>query len=265
MKYAIMSDAHANPLALKTAIADARSLGCGKFIFAGDITGYGYDAKTTLDIVRENFDVVLLGNHDSACAGLEPAWEVQMISNYALDREARDELPPDDIEWMRTLPLQHSEDGFAVVHGDFTNPKAWNYMDSMDVAEMNFRKRKERLMFCGHTHHAMVWEATGKGVIREKLASRFAQAALKPESVSFKLTRSRHVVNCGSVGYPRADLCSSYAIFDSAAANVCVRRLPFDFQSYMTEMLKTAHALPDWLVEILLEASQKEAADGRRV
>ena len=39
MKYAIMSDAHANPLALETAIADARSLGCEKFIFAGDITG----------------------------------------------------------------------------------------------------------------------------------------------------------------------------------------------------------------------------------
>ena len=81
MKYAIMSDAHANPLALKTALADARSLGCEKFIFAGDITGYGYDAKTTLNLVRENFDVVLLGNHDSACAGLEPAWEVQMISS----------------------------------------------------------------------------------------------------------------------------------------------------------------------------------------
>ena len=77
MKYAIMSDAHANPLALKTAIADARSFRCEKFIFAGDITGYGYDAKATLDLVRKNFDVVLLGNHDSACAGLEPVWVVE--------------------------------------------------------------------------------------------------------------------------------------------------------------------------------------------
>ena len=118
-------------------------------------------------------------------------------------------------------------------------------------------------MFCGHTHHAMVWESTEKGVIREKLSSRFAQAALKPESVSFKLTKSRHIVNCGSVGYPRADLCSSYAIFDSSAAKVCVRRLPFDFKSYMTEMLQNDQALPDWLVEILLAASQKEMS-GRR-
>ena len=72
MKYAIMSDAHANPLALETALADARAARCGKFILLGDVTGYGYDPKRTLDIVRRNFDVVLMGNHDSACAGLEP-------------------------------------------------------------------------------------------------------------------------------------------------------------------------------------------------
>ena len=258
MKYAIMSDAHANPLTLKTALADARSLRCEKFIFAGDITGYGYDAKTTLDLVRENFDVVLLGNHDSACAGLEPTWAVQVISSYALDKEARDKLSHDDMEWLRTRPLLHAEDGFAVVHGDFANPKAWDYIDTREAAELNFRKRKERLMFCGHTHHAMVWEATEKGVFREILASQFAQAAFKPESVSFNLTRSHHIVNCGSVGYPRSDLCSSYAIFDSSSASVCVRRLPFEFKSYITEMLKNDLALPDWLVEILLEASRKE-------
>ena len=251
-----MSDAHANPLALETALADARSLGCEKFIFAGDITGYGYDAKATLDMVRENFDVVLLGNHDSACAGLEPAWEVQMISSYALDREARDKLSRDDIEWIRTLPLLHTEDGFAVVHGDFAKPKAWEYIYSAEAAERNFGKRRTRLMFCGHTHHAMVWEETGKGAVREQLADRFARPALKPESVSFKLAKSRYLVNCGSVGYPRTDLCSSYAIFDSSSKEVCVRRLPFDFKSYITEMLKHDLPLPNWLIEILLAATR---------
>ena len=181
-----------------------------------------------------------------------------MISSYALDREARDKLSSEDMEWMRTLPLLHSEDGFAVVHGDFAKPKAWNYIDSAESAELNFRKRKERLMLCGHTHHAMVWEATGKGVCQEKLACRFVRAALKPESVSFELAQSRYIVNCGSVGYPRSDLCSSYAIFDSSAAKVCVRRLPFDFKSYIKEMLKNDLALPDWLVEILMEASRKD-------
>ena len=48
MKYAIMSDVHANPKALETALSDARRLGCGKFILLGDVTGYGYDPKATL-------------------------------------------------------------------------------------------------------------------------------------------------------------------------------------------------------------------------
>ena len=66
-----MSDVHANPKALNTALDDARRLGCGKFIMLGDVTGYGYDPKESLEIVRKNFDVVLMGNHDSACVGLD--------------------------------------------------------------------------------------------------------------------------------------------------------------------------------------------------
>ena len=60
MRYAIMSDAHANPVALETAIADACEQGCEKLLFLGDATGYGYDAKKTLSIVRRNFSVALM-------------------------------------------------------------------------------------------------------------------------------------------------------------------------------------------------------------
>ena len=64
MKYAIMSDAHGNPAALKKAYADACEQGCEKFLFLGDAVGDGYDDKTTVDFVRENLDVVLSGNHE---------------------------------------------------------------------------------------------------------------------------------------------------------------------------------------------------------
>ena len=100
MKYAIMSDVHANPKALETALADARRLGCGKFILLGDVTGYGYDPKATLEIVRRNFDVVLMGNHDSACVELEPEWEVRMNNNYDFDRKARELLSEEERAWL---------------------------------------------------------------------------------------------------------------------------------------------------------------------
>lgn len=35
-----------------------------------------------------------------------------------------------------------------------------------------------------------------------------------------------------------------------------MRRLPFDFKSYITEMLKRDLPLPNWLTEILLAATR---------
>ena len=265
MKYAIMSDVHANPKALETALADARRLGCEKFILLGDVTGYGYDPKATLEIVRRNFDVVLMGNHDSACVELEPEWEVRMNNNYDFDRKARELLSEEERAWLRGRAYQHEEAGFICAHGDFTQPKMWNYIIYEDAAERNFRFRDEQLMFCGHTHHAAIWELTGgrassravatsgKDVCRPKLEHRFRQPAAKAESVSFKLNpTSRYIVNVGSVGYPRNDLCGAYGIFDADARRMTIRRLPFDFKSYITEMLDRKLDLPRWLCQLIL-------------
>lgn len=258
MKYAIMSDAHANPQALETALADARAADCGKFILLGDVTGYGYDPKRTLELVRENFDVVLMGNHDSACVELEPEWEVVTNYNYDFDRMARELLTEDEKAWLRGRGYLHEEEMFACTHGDFTNPKMWNYIIYPDAAEQNFLSRAEKLMFCGHTHRAAIWEKTGKGACRLKLEKRFREPAAKAESVSFKLNQtSRYIVNVGSVGYPRNDLCCSYGIFDSEARQMTIRRLPFDFKSYITEMTDRNLKLPGWLCQLLLAAQAR--------
>ena len=257
MKYAIMSDVHANPRALEPALLDARAAGCDKFILLGDVTGYGYDPKKTLELVRANFDVVLMGNHDSACVGLEPEWEVKMNYNYDFDRMAREQLSEEERAWLRGCAYLHEEPDFICAHGDFIQPKMWNYIIYEDAAERNFRFRDEQLMFCGHTHHAAIWELTGKGVCRPKLEHRFRQPAAKAESISFKLNpASRYIVNVGSVGYPRNDLCGAYGIFDADARRMTIRRLPFDFKSYITEMLNHDLNLPRWLCQLLRAAQE---------
>ncbi len=255
MRYAIMSDVHANPKALEEALADARRLGCGKFILLGDVTGYGYDPKGALECVRRNFDVVLMGNHDSACAGLEPEWEVEMNNNYDLDRQAREQLSEEERAWLRGRDYLHEEEGFVCAHGDFTQPKMWNYIFYSEAAERNFSSRAEGLMFCGHTHVASIWEQTAKGVCRLKLEKRFRYPAVRAESISFRMNpASRYIVNVGSVGYPRNDLCCSYGIYDAATRRVTVRRLPFDFKSYIHGMLDRDINLPHWLCQLLLQA-----------
>ena len=252
MKYAIMSDVHAHPAALEKALKDARAVGGEKFILLGDITGYGYDPKRALELVRENFDVVLMGNHDSACLGLEPEWEVEENVNYILDRKAHEQLSESELEWLRERRYLHTEDGFVCAHGDFTRPEEWNYIFEKDEALQNFFSRTEKLMFCGHTHSAAIWEQTAKGLVFRKLGGHFERLPTKAESISFKVnSKKRYIVNVGSVGYPRNDFYSSYGIFDSEAGRVTIRRMPFDFKQYTIALIDHNIRLPDWLGRVL--------------
>lgn len=252
MKYAIMSDVHANPAALKTALRDAQEQGCEKFLLLGDITGYGYDVRGALKIARAAFDVVLMGNHDSACADLEPAWEAIMISNYDLDREQRRTLSKDELDWLRALPATYTLNDAAFVHADFTNPKAWRYILSIEDAKRNFRSCPARLMFCGHTHLAAIWERTPEGKFRPQNEEFFCTPFVKPEGITFTPEKDgRYIINVGSVGYPRNDFCATYALWDTTTDEVCIRRLPFDFKGYSTNLLANSVAIPHWLEPML--------------
>ena len=253
MKYAIMSDAHANPRALTTALEDAAKFGCRKYALLGDITGYSYDVRTTLKTVREKFDIVLMGNHDSACVGLEPSWEVMAISNYDIDRAQREQLEEEEVAWIREREYIHVGRGFVMAHGDFTNPKAWNYIHSTETAVQNFFSRTERLMFCGHTHHATLWTLTEREVEVDEFDEALSRPALKPETMfACRLKEDgRYIVNVGSVGYPRNDLCSVYVIYDDETRRLAYRRLPFDFKGYTQGMIDRKIKLPLWLCDLL--------------
>jgi predicted phosphodiesterase len=257
MKYAIMSDVHANPAALKMALADARALGCEKFVMLGDITGYGYDSKAALDLVRENFDVVLMGNHDSACLGLEKEQSDLENPNYDIDRKHRATLTDDDARWLRSRRPLRTVAGMALAHGDFTEPKEWNYIAGPAIAAANFGARKEKLLFCGHTHRAEVWSLSRENVISRPSDRRLKGAPNAPETIEFKQENgARYIVNVGSVGYPRHDLCMSYAVCDPSSGVFAIRRLPFDFKSYVMSMVSHGVDLPAWLLLLLATASR---------
>lgn len=253
MKYAVISDIHANPAAFKTALADAEQQGCGRIVCLGDITGYGYDPKTCLDIVRRKAGFCLMGNHDSACVGLEPEWEVRANPNYAGDVRSRERLTPGDMAWLSGLPYVHAENGAAFTHGTFTRPEGWGYVISAFDASRNFGARAERVLFCGHTHHACLWAVNRDGDVADATPARLADFDVsEPESVVFGMDRDmRYLVNVGSVGYPRRDYCSVYVIWDSEAATVTFRRLPFDLAAYAKKLEECGVRRPLWLRDII--------------
>lgn len=254
MKYAIMSDVHANPQALEVALADARAQGCTDFVMLGDTTGYGYDAVAALRLVRANFGCVLMGNHDSVCLGRERRLEVLFNPNYDVDRAQAKELSTADRDWLAQCAFVHRTAGAVYVHGELTQPQAWNYIMNTNDARVNFEALAdgERLLFCGHTHHAAVWSCSPEGEVCLEQVKQLSVPATRAESVPIKLREKwRYIVNVGSVGYPRADFCSVYVIYDPSKRQITYRRLPFDFKFYVEALISRDRDLPLWLYDLL--------------
>jgi len=236
MKYAIISDIHANPVAFKSVLDDIRRQKADRIVCLGDVTGYGYDAVESCVLAKENCDVWLLGNHDAACAGVGADALVRGNPHYDFDIAERKELGRDRLAEIRELPYTFTNKHFACVHGDFIVPQDFGYVLTADDAWRNFCACDRNLMFIGHTHEAKVWKLNAKAELE---TAGVGKIDLDPDC--------RYIVNVGSVGYPRHDLFSSYALFDSRAGTLDLRRLDFDFPNYLKAFNDKGLELPFWL------------------
>lgn len=224
MKYAIISDIHANLTALKRVIADALSQGVEKFVCLGDIVGYGPQPDETLDCVRALSGYVIAGNHDDAVSGRGDESAFIDLASDAIKRH-RESIGSDGIKFLRGLPHRLKGDGFLASHGDFVKPEEFRYIDNESVAAENFNEFSDQLMFVGHTHEPCIY------LIGE------SNRVYKLDAQDFELESSkRYIVNPGSVGYPRecGGVCrSTYVIYDSLERTVSYRYLPFEVSSVL--------------------------------
>lgn len=236
MKYAIISDIHANPTAFKAVLADVWRQKADRIVCLGDVTGYGYDAVESYVLAKENCDVWLMGNHDAACAGVDSDALTRRNPHYDLDIAERKELGRDRLAEIRTLPYTFSNRHFACAHGDFLAPWNFDYILCADDAKGNFCACERNLMFVGHTHEAKVWILTASNELETSGIGKFK---LKPGC--------RYIVDVGSTGYPRHNFFSSYALYDSRAGTIDLRRIDFDFIGYIKAFKDKDIELPPWL------------------
>lgn len=224
MKYAVISDLHANLAALRKVLADAYANGAERIVCLGDVVGYGPLPAETLALARKSAAVIIAGNHDDAVSGrLDPSDFIDLAGD-AVERH-REQLPKEGLSWLRNLPYTASFDGAIAAHGDFTEPEAFNYVDSEESAAENFARTDAPLMFVGHTHTPCIYLTGASGRVYH----------LEPQDFVVE-DGKRYIVNPGSVGYPRESngtCLSSYAIYDSSARSVTFRTLPFAVSSVM--------------------------------
>ncbi len=225
MRYAIVSDVHANEAALRAVLTDAADEKVEKIICLGDVLGYGPDPVAALELVYRRAHVCLAGNHDDAVAGRFPvedftdfAAAAVLRHRAAITREAKD--------WLAHLPYTCEFEGFACAHGDFSDPGNFNYVLEAQDAVPSWDARKEQLLFVGHSHQPCIFVLGASGTPHRIDAADFTLEDGK-----------RYIVNPGSVGYPRSGDCrSSYCIYDDEARTVEFRSLPFDLDSYAAKM-----------------------------
>ena len=247
MKYAILSDVHANVTALRAVLADARQQGADQVICLGDVVGYGPDAEAAVDIVRSEVDVCLMGNHDAAVSAviIGRGFSLSALRGVARHRE---ETSVGARQYLSQLPYMWAREGFACVHGDFVNPEAFRYITTIENARESLNACAERVLFVGHTHASAMFRSDDTG--RVELSEFGGDVELKADC--------RYVINVGSVGYPRHDIDSTYCIFDDEAQVIALRRVVFDYNAYELEMQAHAAPLPVWF-----EAMKRRQLCGR--
>ena len=225
MRYAVISDVHANEAALRAVLTDAVDARADKIICLGDVLGYGPDPVAALELVYRRAHVCLAGNHDDAVSRRFPVEDFTDFAATAVARH-RAALSQEAIDWLRRLPYTCEFDGFACVHGDFSDPKHFNYILEPQDAQPSWNERPEQLLFVGHTHQPGLFVVGASGIPHLLAGMDFTLEDGK-----------RYIVNPGSVGYPRSGACrSSYCIYDDQSRTVFFRSLPFDLDSYAAKM-----------------------------
>ncbi|MEI7903096.1 MAG: metallophosphoesterase, partial [bacterium] len=105
MRYAIVSDIHANLAAWKTVLKDIADMRADKIICLGDVSGYGPQPVDVLESVYRVVNVTLLGNHDAAiCGKLDPNTFSPRAKTAVLRH--REQLSGVGMAWLKTLPLE---------------------------------------------------------------------------------------------------------------------------------------------------------------
>lgn len=216
MRIAILADIHSNLEALEAVLAALRRTRIDQYVCVGDVVGYGADPDACVARVRETCDVVIAGNHDWAVAG---RLSMEFFNTYARDAIAwtRTKLSPDDVSWLRDLPIRTDLEGIAtLVHSTLHNPAAFDYLLTSYDAHLSMAVLELPLCFVGHSHIPITFMEKGG------LGFTFADV--------IDLTKvDKAIVNPGSIGQPRDENpAAAYGILDTVKRKVTLHRVAYD-------------------------------------
>jgi predicted phosphodiesterase len=221
VRYLILSDIHGNWEALESVLRSAAGQ-YDRTICCGDLVGYGADPNQVVEWVRDNCKVVVRGNHDKACTGMDDLEWFNPVARVAAMWTLRT-LTPENAEYIRTLsqgPV--NEDGFQVVHGSPFDED--EYVLAPEEAGQAFTYLESRVAFFGHTHvqGGFIWNHSRvETILCSPSPSRWEIIEIDPDCA--------YLINPGSVGQPRdGSPLAAFALYDSERRVVTYGRTEYD-------------------------------------
>ncbi|KQC14659.1 MAG: hypothetical protein APR63_05365 [Desulfuromonas sp. SDB] len=155
-KIAVLSDIHGNIEALTEVVNDLKSRQVSYVVNLGDHVSGPLWVRETLDFLKKQNWIHILGNHDRMLIKQNP--ELHIPS----DKFARKLLNKDDIEWLNTLPSSKLlPDDVYIFHGTPANDSVY-LLETVEnnktrlATTLEIEKRlgddKSPVMLCGHSH-----------------------------------------------------------------------------------------------------------------
>lgn len=248
MKWALLSDIHANRHALEACTAHALAQGVARWAILGDSVGYGAEPLAVVEQLMQwhaQGACVLQGNHD-AMAVTPPQAEASLGASTAA--WTYQQLPAAQRRFLAQLPLTHRHGHMLLAHASAQQPHEWRYVDNeraaqqcLDAAHLEATPTH---VFVGHVHHqTLYYQGAGRGLMP------FTPTPGVPVPVP---QHRSWVATVGSVGQPRdGDPRAMYAIYDDSAERLTFHRVPYDHAAAAAVVRRAG--LPEFFAQRLEE------------
>lgn len=237
MKYAIISDIHANLEALTAVLEQIDQIGVDQIACLGDVVGYNGNPNECVELIRSRQIPTICGNHDAVACGAAEPWGFNPVA-LAAALWTRENLKAVNLEWLRGLPNTRRFDEFLAVHGSPMDRDTYMFGWEDVLPHLDYLKeQKVRLCFFGHTHCPGIFSADGMYTVDS--AGRFNLG----QSKTF-------LINPGSVGQPRdGDPRAAFGLLNTDRQQYELVRVPYPLKLAAEKVIEVG--LPQFLAERL--------------
>ena len=228
MRYLLLSDIHANGVALEAVMQHAKRQRWDSVIFLGDAVGYYTQPEKVLTILRDlEPKISIIGNHDALLLALKEGHESSLVREDSMVteviRQHLKEVSPENLAFIASFKEHVVCQNWEVTHGALRSQ--WEYMSTLQNAQDNEPFMETDLCFVGHTHVPKVYASvtTPSGPLWRTVSFRNEKAIYRIPP------KAKIIFNPGSVGQPRDGIpLASYVIFDEDNRTLELFRVEYD-------------------------------------